>query len=262
MMKTRHHKLISFALIITSYLTSNSCLNQSDKVSSEVSDSSAKENEIQNQKIISAPTADERKNAAKLRQSALQYRQQGNYTKAIESLEKSVNLDRENMSSLVLLGWTLHLAQKPQPAQEILEQALTIDSQHIQTLNALGIVYLVGGNLEQAIATHTQAVTISPNNKIAHYNLNLAYQRLQQYTKAINHGKQAITLEPYNPHPWVALAITYWEMGEPQKSQENYRKAINLDGRYRQVSFLSHLKEAGFSGKQIKQTQEVLEATF
>jgi Tfp pilus assembly protein PilF len=121
----------------------------------------------------------------------------------------------------------------------------------------LGIVYLVSGNLTDAVKTHQQAVSLNPKNEIAHYNLALAYQRLKEYDPALTHAKEATQLEPNNPHTWVAIALVYWDKGEKSQAKVMYQRAINLDSRYRQSSFLSHLKLAGFSADQIQLTTEI-----
>ena len=204
-----------------------------------------------------SPTA--KINAAKLRQLGLQYRQQGRYTEAITSLEKATSLEPQNLSGQVLLGWTLHLAGRETPAITVLQNVLEKDANYIPALNALGIVYLVSGNLSAAVTTHERARKLKSDNEIAYYNLTLAYHRLRQYDLAIARGKQATVLEPSNPHPWVALALVYWEKGMKKQAQQTYYRAVQLDSRYRQSAFLSHLKQAGFSLEQIETTRKILD---
>jgi tetratricopeptide (TPR) repeat protein len=202
-------------------------------------------------------SAADRKAAQKYRQSGLKLRQQGNYIEAIQSFEKAAKLDPNNLSGRVLWGWTLHLAEKETEATEVLQQVLAEDASNIPALNALGIVYLVSGNLNDAVKTHQQAVSLNPKNEIAHYNLALAYQRLKEYDPALTHAKEATQLEPNNPHTWVAIALVYWDKGDKPQAKAMYQRAINLDSRYRQSSFLSHLKLAGFSAAQIQLTGEI-----
>lgn len=205
-----------------------------------------------------APKTDS-KAAAKLRQLGLQYRQQERYTEAISALEKAVSLDSENLSGIVLLGWTLHLGGRENAAAEALQQALDKDANYVPALNALGIVYLVSGNLSAAVATHERARELKADNEIAYYNLALAYHRLEQYNLALSRAKQATTLEPQNPHPWVALALIYWQQGDKTQAKQTYNKAIQLDSRYRQSGFLDELKQAGFSQQQIEGVRKILE---
>jgi Flp pilus assembly protein TadD len=205
---------------------------------------------------VIASSAD-RKAAQTYRQSGLKLRQRGNYTEAIVSFEKAAKLDPSNLSGRILWGWTLHLAEKETKATEVLQQVLAEDTNNIPALNALGIVYLVSGNLTDAVKTHQQAVNLNPKNEIAHYNLALAYQRLKDYDSALTHAQQATQLEPNNPHPWVAIALVYWDKGDKSQAKTMYKRAINLDSRYRQSSFLSHLKLAGFSQNQIQLTDEI-----
>lgn len=205
------------------------------------------------------PSAEDVKAAQALRQSGLDYRRQGRYPEAVTALEKSVDLDPQNLSGRVILGWTLHLAGQQQEAIQALEAAQ--DSNHVPALNALGIVYLVSGDLDSAVATHTKAVELKPNNDIGYYNLSLAYHRLQQYEQAIATGNEAAALEPGNPHHWVALALPYWDQGEEAMAQQMYQKAVDLDARYRSSEFLAHLEQAGFSPEQI-QTAKLVGTRF
>lgn len=202
-------------------------------------------------------SAADRKAAQNYRQLGLKARQQGNFSKAIQLLEKAIALDPSNLSGQVLLGWTYHLAGKADEATATLEKATIQNPQNIEALNALGIVYLVGGRLNEAIQTHQAAVQLKATNEIAHYNLSLAYQRLPDLDLGVKHGEAATKLEPSNPHPFVALALVYWDKGDQAKAKQLYRQAIALDGRYRQSGYLSHLKLAGFSEEQIQLTRQI-----
>ena len=56
------------------------------------------------------------------RQRGLDYRNQGQLPEAIEALDQAVELEPENLSGRVLLGWTLHLAGEERRAAAILEE--------------------------------------------------------------------------------------------------------------------------------------------
>ena len=81
--------------------------------------------------------------------------------------------------------------------------------------------------------------------------------RLKDFNSAITNAKKAVKLEPNNPHPLVALAMIYLDQGDSKKARDTYKKARDLDGRYRQKWFLAHLKEAGFSQEQIKLVEKL-----
>ncbi|EKQ70898.1 Flp pilus assembly protein TadD [Leptolyngbyaceae cyanobacterium JSC-12] len=196
--------------------------------------------------------------AAEYRQQGLSLRDQERYPEAIAALQKSVELEPENLSGRVMLGWTEHKAGQQAAATATLLEALKLNPFEVPTLNALGIVYLVDGKLGNAIATHAWAAMLKPDNEIAYYNLSLAFERIQQYDWAIATAKEAAKLEPNNPHPPVAQAIAHWGNGEIQQAQALFRQAIALDPRYSDTSFLTYLDEAGFSAAQIQQAQAVL----
>jgi len=192
------------------------------------------------------------------RQLGLTYRQQGQLNEAIASFRQAVELEPNNLSGRVLLGWTLHLAGEGQEAQETLMQTVYLDPFHIPTLNALGIVYLVNDHLIAAALTHSWAVTLNPENEIGYYNLSLACQRLQQYEWAIATAAEAARLEPANPHPFVAWAIAHAGNDDLSAAQQAYGQALSIDGRYGSLEFLDHLDEAGFSPDQITLSKQIL----
>lgn len=198
------------------------------------------------------------KSAGEYRLLGLQYRQQGRLNEAIKTMEKSVELEPENITGIVNLGWTLHLARKHQKAAQSLWTAIYQKPSFVPAYNALGIVYLVDGNLPAAVLVHSWAAFLKPDNEIAFYNLSLALHQLEIYPLAITNAKRAATLEPNNPHPLVAAAISYWDNGDKTLAQQIYRQAIKLDGRYTQIPFLSHLKKAAFTQEQINTTKEIL----
>lgn len=200
--------------------------------------------------------------ASEYRQLGLTYRQQERFPEAIVALQKSVELDPQNLDGRVLLGWTLHRGGEQAAAAQTLQQTVLQNPFYVPTLNALGIVYLVDGKLPAAVFTHTWAALLKPNNEIAYYNLSLAFHRLQQYEAAIVNALKAAELEPDNPHPLVALAIAQWGRGDRSTAQETYRRAMSLDARYADSSFLDYLNEAGFSGDQIQQVKKVLKDTI
>lgn len=198
--------------------------------------------------------------ASKYRELGLSYQRQQKYEQAIAFMQKSVELEPNNLNGRVNLGWTQHLAGQQDNAASSLWQAASLNPFSPPTFNALGIVYLVSGDLPTAVITHTWASLLKPKNEIAFYNLSLAYHRLKLYDAAISNATKAATLEPSNPHPLVALAIAHWDSDDRLRAQLAYRKALDLDSRYSDRNFLTYLKDAGFSPDQIQTSQQILAA--
>ncbi|KJH71824.1 tetratricopeptide repeat protein [Aliterella atlantica] len=199
--------------------------------------------------------------ASDYRSLGLSHRAAGRYDEAIAALKKSVQLEPQNSSGRVLLGWTQHLAGQEEAAAQSLLQVIYRDPQSVLALNALGIVYLVSGYLPESVTVHTWAAILEPKNEIPYYNLSLSLHRLQLYGLAIASAKKAAILEPSNPHPLVAEAMNYWSMGDRTAAKLAYRKALNLDPLYSDSSFLAHLQQAAFTQEQIVLTKQVLSIT-
>ncbi|MBW4593027.1 MAG: tetratricopeptide repeat protein [Brasilonema angustatum HA4187-MV1] len=207
---------------------------------------------------LGTPLASAANTAGDYRQLGLLYRQQGRLPEAITAMEKSVELEPKNLMGRVNLGWTLHLAGHDQQAAQSLWQAIYQKPTFVPAYNALGIVYLVDSNLTAAVLVHTLAAILKPDNEIAYFNLSLALDRLQIYNLAILTANRAAILEPNNPHPLVASAIAYWDSGSQNTAKKVYTKAIYLDSRYSDRTFLVNLKQAAFSQEQIKKTELIL----
>jgi tetratricopeptide (TPR) repeat protein len=203
------------------------------------------------------PSVSAAKTASDYRQLGLLYRQQEQYPKAIQAMEKSVELEPENIMGRVNLGWTLHLAGKQEEAAKALWQVISRKPLFVPAYNALGIVYLVDGNLPATVFVHTWAAILEPNDEVAYYNLSLALHRLQVYSLAILTANRAAVLEPNNPHPLVAAAIAYWDGGDKRTAKKVYQKAINLDSRYNSQACFSNLKQAAFSSAQIQTVDKI-----
>jgi len=198
--------------------------------------------------------------ASQYREQGLAYRRQARWRESIDAFQKAVELSPQDVSSHILLGWTLHLNGQDPDATRSLLTAVYLKPSSIQAFNALGIVFLVQGELPQAILTHTWAVWLKPDNEIAHYNLSLAYQRQGLYDWSIFHAQRAASLESDNPHPFVAESIAYWDSGDRTAAIKAYRQATSVDRRYNDAAFLDYLKEAGFSPGQIQTSKQVLAA--
>lgn len=196
--------------------------------------------------------------AAQYREQGILYRNAGQLTEAVTALRQAVELEPTQLEGRVILGWTLHLADDDRAAAEVLQSSIAFDPFHVPSLNALGIIYLVNNDLPGAILTHTWAAWLAPENEIAYYNLSLAWERSAQYNAATTHAETAANLEPDNPHPLVALALAQWGQGDQKMAQQAYQRAIELDSRYADSSFLDYLDEAGFSSAQIATSKQIL----
>ena len=203
------------------------------------------------------PSPAQKAESSQQRAAGLGYRDQGRYEDAITALKLSVKLDPTNLAGQVGLGWTLHLAGKEESATASLLHTVYRDPLHVPALNALGIVLLKRDYVEDAAAVHAWAASISPDNEVASYNLSLEHHLLKQYDWAVTEARKAAALEPSNPHPLIALAISQDAQGNPAVAVESCRRALQLDGRYRDRHFVSNLTIAGFHPSQIQAAQQI-----
>ena len=197
--------------------------------------------------------------ARRYRQEALAYRNQEQFDRALELLQKSVSLAPQDSNGWLVLGWTQHLAGRSEQSAQSLWQAVYLQSPPTEALNALGIVYLVRGELSTAIILHSWASLLKPDNEIAYYNLSLAYHRQKSYDLALAYAQTAVALEPANPHPYLALALAHGGLNQQEQAIEHLRSALSLNSQYSDRDYQSNLLRAGFHQTQIDQVRAILE---
>ena len=80
-------------------------------------------------------------------------------------------------------------------ALEPLEKALEIEPCNMGTLNSLGTCYMALSNSSKAIETYEKAIKIYDKNPMTYYNLGSAYQIQQNHEKACEYFEKALEIE-------------------------------------------------------------------
>ena len=122
------------------------------------------------------------------------YMEAGDVGQARTWFEKTLTLDRTNVSAITNLG-RLYLNEADwSQAVQYLERAVQSDPQNMQIRNMMGRAYLGASRYSDAIAQLTQVVQARSSNGNAHYNLGQAYgaagndaQSISSYTSALRY---------------------------------------------------------------------------
>jgi tetratricopeptide (TPR) repeat protein len=150
-----------------------------------------------------------------LNEIGVTYRRERNYARAIETLEKALKIEPDNVKVLNELAIVYKEQKNYAKAIETLEKACELGN--IQSFNELAIVYREQKNYTKAIETLEKALIIEPNNVKVLNELAIVYKAQKNYAKAIETLEKACELG--NIHSFNVLAIVYRE-------QKNYTKAI------------------------------------
>ena len=171
------------------------------------------------------------KNPTYLSNYALLAHHQKDYKKAIDLLEKAIELDRTYVGAFFNLGCIYSEIGDIQLAEAAYLNTLKLDGSNIKALFNLACVQEEQGKHDQLKITIDKLTKLKPSSSNHYHILGLALSRLQgrQYTdKAIIYFKKAINENPSSIETYRALASLYIEMNSLEKAYELYKK-ININ---------------------------------
>lgn len=111
------------------------------------------------------------------------YANQGEYDKAIESQEKSLEL-RADYRGYVTLGMLYHLQKNDEKAAAAYRNAIALDEKKGEAYASLGALYLGHDDAAQALPLLEKAAALEPNIAVIRANLAVAYALSGDMTKS------------------------------------------------------------------------------
>ena len=170
-----------------------------------------------------------------------------NNAKAMELLERAVELDPGYVWAWVRLAWTHVVAAKPgwsqspsesiKKAVEISQKVLVLDESDSDVCALLGLVYLIQERYEQAITEGEKSLVLGPTNAQAHVLLAVSMNTMGRFDDAIELVKRAMRLHPYYPAYYLQwLGGAYRMTGRYEDALTVYKQLL---GRSRKGEFPS-----------------------
>jgi tetratricopeptide (TPR) repeat protein/predicted amidohydrolase len=193
-------------------------------------------------------------NVRVLNELGITYRENGQLTKAIETFERALAVEWDNVRVLNELGITYREHRQLTKAIETFERALAIDPEHLPSLNELGITYREHRQLTKAIETFERALAIDPEHLPSLNELGITYREHRQLTKAIETFERALAVEWDNVRVLNELGITYRENGQLTKAIETFERALAVEWDNVRV-----LNELGITYREHRQLTKAIE---
>jgi TolB-like protein/Flp pilus assembly protein TadD len=175
-----------------------------------------------------------------------------NNAKAMELLERAVELDPGYVWAWVRLAWTHVVAAKPgwsqspsesiKKAVEISQKVLVLDESDSDVCALLGLVYLIQNRYEQAITEGEKSLELGPTNAQAHVLLAVSMNAVGRFDDAIELVKKAMRLHPYYPAyylQWVGGA--YRMTGRYEDALTVYKQLLDRSRKGEFPSLSAHL---------------------
>lgn len=182
---------------------------------------------------------------------------QNQWSEAAKAQKKATDAQSSYAPGWVLRGWAEHRSGNHRDGAASLERAVALDKNNLEAHNALGVVYLFLEDPKKAEVSTRKVLDLDSKNGTAYFNLGLSLDRQERYQEAVASQKQAHRFEPRNPHPLLAQAISHDALGQKKEARKVYQKALGLDTRYSEATYINRLVEADFNQAQIKRVQSL-----
>ncbi|HWW13016.1 MAG TPA: DUF3857 domain-containing protein [Candidatus Dormibacteraeota bacterium] len=165
---------------------------------------------------------------ADLIRSGSEARQNGNYTLAINLLNRAVEADPKSKNAWDALGLAYLDDYQDGLARNAFQKQVEVNPYDQNAYNNLGRVYLRERNYEEAVKWFRKQIEVQPLDKYAHANLGLAYLEQHMYEQALPELDKAASINPDKADPQVRLGTAYLNLGQDEKATAAFEKALGL----------------------------------
>jgi tetratricopeptide (TPR) repeat protein len=156
------------------------------------------------------------------------YRDQGNYSNAVDVYQEVTKLDPYYASNWYKLGVGYQFMQKLGKAAASYEKALHLSPKSARSNMNLGLVELSLGHNDKALAYAKKATELEPKSAAAWSNLGVTLDALGQYSEAEEAYRKSIDLDPDNPATLSNLAANLTAQDKTAQATELLKRAANL----------------------------------
>ena len=196
--------------------------------------------------IVKIKNGKSTKDVEKLFNMGNAYDDEGNYDKAIEYYQKTIELKPDNTEVYNNMGIAYNHKGSYDKAIEYYEKAIELNPDLSEAFNNMGNAYSDKGNYDKAIECYQKVIELNPDDVDAYYNMGNAYFKKGNYNKAIECYKESIELNPDDVDAYSNMGFTYKNKGNYDKAIEYYQKAIELkpdkDEAYNNMGIAYHEK--------------------
>jgi len=190
--------------------------------------------------------------AEDLIRSGNEARRNGNYSLAINLLNRAVEADAKSKKAWNDLGLTYMDEREDGLAINAFEKQIEVNPYDLNAYNNLGRVYLRQRKYEEAEKWFNKQIEIQPLDKYAHENLGIAYMESHKYQEAVPELEKAVAITPDSAEAQVRVGDAYLNVGQDEKAMEAFDKAVKIsatpgiwnDIAYRLASKNAHLDVA------------------
>jgi tetratricopeptide (TPR) repeat protein len=166
--------------------------------------------------------------AEDLIRSGNEARKNGNYSLAINLLNRAVEADAKSKKAWNDLGLAYIDEREDGLAINAFQKQVEVNPYDLNAYNNLGRVYLRERKYEDAEKWFNKQIEIQPLDKYAHANLGVAYMESHKYEEAVPELEKAASITPDNAEAQVRVGEAYLNVGQDGKAMEAFDKAVKI----------------------------------
>ena len=158
-------------------------------------------------------------------------RETGDLRSAVDTLQRSIAIDPEDIDAVALLGAYLNESGRGQEAAQALQVYADRRDPDVDVLLARGAALAQIGRTKEAVDTFNRALAIDPSNAVAKANLGTVYLLVRDYPRARAIMEEALVLDPNVSRAHNALGVIAAETGHPDEAIDHWKRAVELNPR-------------------------------
>jgi len=138
-----------------------------------------------------------------------------------EAAQKAVDLDRENVYALVILGVGLSFGGEAERAVSVLKRATELNPSNAFAYWLLGMTITSMDRPDEGIDLIEKAIRLSPHDPLLHQmlqNLGVAHLMAGRYEQAASGARRVLDLRSDQPHAYRLLAASYGHLGRSEEA--------------------------------------------
>lgn len=167
---------------------------------------------------------------------ALNYREVGDTTRAIENYMLAAEQNPDNMDVQMGLG-LLHWGRKDPLAESFFKNALAINPKATEAVYALGLVQQNSGRSDEALDTYASLLTLDSTNRNAHYNIGFIHlTQLDDAEEALVHFRKAVKVDPTYHEAIYMRGLCHEALGDMDMAKREYSFALQLSPGFKKAA--------------------------
>ena len=160
------------------------------------------------------------------------YRESGDTTRAISSLETAVEQDNRYVDAFYDLG-VMYAARKNPVALEYYSNVLQIDPANANANYARAKLLQDLGKIDEAIKGYEAILTSNKNCENCYYNLGAIYLEIKNDPKkALEQFTKAIEINPNYVEAYFARGYTYTKLKDKESAKADYNMCLKIQPNY------------------------------